>query len=94
MRAPLHRRGRMRAWGTRGVIINLCFPDCLISKRVLSYELISYDGNSVIHCVREFTMGKRYLFAIRHLWQDVLVDDGELQTYMDNVTSGRWLLQL
>ena len=32
-------------------------------------------------------MGKRYLFAIRHLWQDVLADDGELQTCMDNVTS-------
>ena len=39
-------------------------------------------------------MGKRYLFAIRHLWHDVLADDGELQTCMDNVTSGRWLLQL
>ena len=27
-------------------------------------------------------MGKRYLFAIRHLWQDVLVDDGELDSMM------------
>ena len=44
--------GRAIRASARAHGVHLCFLDCLISKRVRARtQLISYDGNSVIHCV-------------------------------------------